>query len=237
MLHASKPNLIDAMNILLKVWKRPDKYCTEDGIKRCWLRANCLPTDMQAQIQTEVEPSKDHIAQYRLPDMELNALCSSMLALRASVEKLPTVPPALNESYSDCRSSSVPQNDLREMMELWCSVEDLPEVINQELEEAIEELEQLAVDSDEDMDLGAEDAVNADARTVTSTCSLGETALSLLSPEEMNNFISLLEKVRKDSFVSKESRRLAFSLETQIHADRLKRRAHQTSLRSYFDTR
>ena len=160
-----------------------------------------------------------------------------MLALRASVEKLPTVPPALNESYSDCRSSSVPQNDLREMMELWCSVEDLPEVINQELEEAIEELEQFAVDSDEDMDLGAEDAVNADARTVTSTSSLGETALSLLSPEEMNNFISLLEKVRKDSFVSKESRRLAFSLETQIHADRLKRCAHQTSLRSYFDTR
>ena len=145
LMHASKPHLVDAMNILLKVWTRPDKYCTEDGIVRCWLRANCLPTHMQAELQGQVEPGKNRIARYRLPDVELNALCGSMLALRASVEHLPEVPAALDESYTDNRGPSVSLDKLRNMMEAWCSIEDQPEVIHQELEEAIEEINDLSI--------------------------------------------------------------------------------------------
>ena len=241
LMHASKPHLIDAMLILLKVWNRADRYCTEDGIKRCWLRANCLPTAMQSQIQAEVEPGKNRIAQYRLPDNELNALCSSMLALRASVDRLNDVPPAIDESYSDGRDTAVTQSQLQDMMELWTSIEDQPEVVNQELEEAIEDLLTIddSHDTNEDMDLDDDEsaATNPSSMPDTASSISAETDSTSLSSEEMFNFVNLLEKVRKDSTLSKESRYLAYSLETQLHADRLKRRARQTSLRSYFDTR
>ena len=241
LMHASKPHLIDAMLILLKVWNRADRYCTKDGIKRCWLRANCLPTAMQSQIQAEVEPGKNRIAQYRLPDNELNALCSSMLALRASVDRLNDVPPAIDESYSDGRDTAVTQSQLQDMMELWTSIEDQPEVVNQELEEAIEDLLTIddSHDTNEDMDLDDDEsaATNPSSMPDTASSISAETDSTSLSSEEMFNFVNLLEKVRKDSTLSKESRYLAYSLETQLHSDRLKRRARQTSLRSYFDTR
>ena len=242
-MHASKPNLLDAMNILLKVWNRQDKYSTEDGIMRCWLQANCLPTPMQAELQALVHPGRNRIAQHRLPDMELNALRSSMLALRASVEKLGDVPSALDESYSDARSDNVSQEELREMMEMWCSIEDQPDAINQEVEEAIEELEQpnttLTADDNSDQSDADDDgdgAASIMSDTVSTHSGSSESAPSL-SLKEFNDCFDLLAKLKKDGSMSKECRRLAYSLETQLHADLLKRRARQSSLRSYFDTK
>ena len=198
---------------------------------------------MQAELQALVHPGRNRTAQHRLPDMELNALCLSMLALRASVEKLGDVPPALDESYSDARSDNVPQEELREMMEMWCSIEDQPDVINQEVEEAIEELEQLnttlTTDDNSDQSDANDDgdgAASIMSDTVSAHSGSSESAPSL-SSEEFNDCFGLLAKLRKDGSMSKECRRLAYSLETQLHADRLKRRARQTSLRSYFDTK
>ena len=82
------------MNILLKVWTNDEKYCTEENIRRFWRRADCLPAPMQVSLNASTDISLHNISNYRLPNEEVDALCQSMLKLRASVEKLGAVPPA-----------------------------------------------------------------------------------------------------------------------------------------------
>ncbi len=41
-----KANVLDALKIIKQVWENDEKYCTREGIKRCWRRAGVLPPTM-----------------------------------------------------------------------------------------------------------------------------------------------------------------------------------------------
>ena len=47
---AEKVNVLDALNIMKKVWDNDTKYCSPDGIKRCWRKAGILPPPMMATL-------------------------------------------------------------------------------------------------------------------------------------------------------------------------------------------
>ena len=239
--HGAKPHVLDAMDVLQKVWSRDDKYASTDGIIRCWLRANCLPTPLQAELQSGVEPGRNRVGKYRLPDAELNALCMSMLHLTTAVEGLDDAPPAVADSYADnCgQRENLNQEQLRTMMESWCFIENDPNVVDFEIEEEMELLTLNSMETDEhnsDFHNGTDNEDDAATTSTLETMEPESTGLDVtLTSEESLQLVRLLGKFRQDATFSRDSRSRAFDLENSMLSDQLRRRARQSSLHNYFN--
>ena len=46
----NKPHILDAMEILVGLWKEETKYANRDITRRCWRKADCLPLLDQIEI-------------------------------------------------------------------------------------------------------------------------------------------------------------------------------------------
>jgi hypothetical protein len=55
--YGGKATILDAMEILNKIWNNNGKYATTDGIMCCWRKANILPISWEADINNEVGSS------------------------------------------------------------------------------------------------------------------------------------------------------------------------------------
>ena len=44
----------ESMKILKKIWLLDDKYSSKDMIRRCWRKANCLPTLDQINLNNDI---------------------------------------------------------------------------------------------------------------------------------------------------------------------------------------
>ena len=49
-----KATILDAMQILNKIRSNDGKYASEDGIRRCWRKADILPVSWNQQINADV---------------------------------------------------------------------------------------------------------------------------------------------------------------------------------------
>jgi hypothetical protein len=52
--YGGKATVLDAMEILNKIWDNDGKYATTDGIMRCWRIADILPISWEADINNQV---------------------------------------------------------------------------------------------------------------------------------------------------------------------------------------
>ena len=46
----NKPHILDAMEILVGLWKEETKYANREIPRRCWRKADCLPLLDQIEI-------------------------------------------------------------------------------------------------------------------------------------------------------------------------------------------
>ena len=78
----NKPHVLDAMEILDKLWSSESKYCHRDLIQRCWRKANCLPMAEQIGVENTVgHRDKNEIT---IDVSDLDSLCDAMIRLRAT---------------------------------------------------------------------------------------------------------------------------------------------------------
>jgi hypothetical protein len=52
--YGGKPHLLDTMKILHSIWSKNNRYAREDGIQRCWRKAEILPEDWQNQLKEQL---------------------------------------------------------------------------------------------------------------------------------------------------------------------------------------
>jgi hypothetical protein len=181
-------------------------------------------------LQSEVEPGRCRIAKYRMDEVDLIPLCEIMERLKTSVSKLADEPPAVENSYFSSSSSSLSKEEVSEMSELWCCVEDLPEVINDDIDEAIEKLNLRQPDIEPNEEDDNEPDCDDD------TASMGSDSASI--DADVNNLLNILSRFRQYKKFSSDVRFKAFGLSTDILREKLRQKeilTKQTKLVKYFD--
>ena len=142
--YANKPHILDAMEILHKIWN-DDQLTRTVGLVRCWRKANCLTLPMTARLVSEAG-SRTTVSSG--DDDGIQELCSAMTALVGSANSMQGgMPEVLEDSIvHQGLPDGFGHEDFTAMMQTWAMVEDLPEVVNAEvLGDAIEELTQLTL--------------------------------------------------------------------------------------------
>ena len=88
--YGNKPHVLDAMKILKKILLLDDKYSSKDMIRRCWRKANCLPTLDQINLNNDIG-HRDRSEQ-QIESFELDELCNAMNHLRTNCLNMNKVP-------------------------------------------------------------------------------------------------------------------------------------------------
>ena len=52
--YGGKPHVLDTMKIPDSIWSKNNRYAREDGIQRCWRKAEILPEDWQNQLKEQL---------------------------------------------------------------------------------------------------------------------------------------------------------------------------------------
>ena len=172
-----------------------------------------------------------------------------MLKIRAAVEKLEAVPPAMDDKQATpfCNSNSdlLSSSDLQQMVVNWLTIKDYTSVINQEVDEAVEELLHTGTDVENisDSEEGgsaevceAEEKASAEMREVEERVNENDAVAKGFTAEDRKTLGELLSKLKDDRSESNEVIRGDIgNLQQHMLAHMINRRSHQSSLRSYFD--
>ena len=137
-----KAHVLDAMIICNEIWGRDGRWATEDGIRRCWRKAGILPQELNQATDAEIGRglTKVSTAKKTLSKEDTDEICALM---RKLIVKAPTVniskdAVALKDSFAE--EGTLDDSMLEEMANRWVDIEDDPEIIEEEVNEAIDEL-------------------------------------------------------------------------------------------------
>lgn len=146
----AKPHVLDAIELCIKIW---EEKLDSDALQRCWRKADCLPAPTQAileQAGSSFRPSSP------VDKAVLDELCSVMVRAVKIADTLPQIPTAFTGSFVEeeanrrMEDKPVDIEQIKTMAKSWSGVEDMEEVKNAEIEEALEEIDkQLLLSSEE----------------------------------------------------------------------------------------
>ena len=151
-----KAHLLDAAKILDGIWSQNGKYASEEGIRKCWKKSDILDDSIfQSETSMDVDTADDG------NNVELKDLGSRMKKIVEISAKKST---ELNEKKIENSDAlvdiidgindlqRVQDDELNDIMENWCSIEDNEHIVNYEIDEAIEEAQKGIVDEHPDAD-------------------------------------------------------------------------------------
>ena len=144
--YGGKATILDAMQILTSIWNVDGRYAREDGIARCWRKANILPVHMNTAINADLGSNTIPAAQKYLSKDDCDELCSLMKSLKMKANEASlncnTTAIALQGSFAaDGSVVGYDEDDFNTMIENWIEVEDDPFVMEAICEDEIEEIE------------------------------------------------------------------------------------------------
>jgi hypothetical protein len=145
------------MKILDCIWSQDSKYATNDLIQCCWWKAAIIPVSWDIEINTEVGNASMVMKDKTISKADCEYLCGLMSALSMNVKQtdLDTNHVGYGLSNSIVEEGEFPDGaDLKEMMLEWIDVEDHEEVIDDDVMEALEELERVAEAEDKEDSMG-----------------------------------------------------------------------------------
>ena len=147
-----KPHLLDAMRILKYIWEDDEgKYARVDEIKRCWRKANILPVSWECDINNDVGRSRVPISMKTLNKDDCDNICDLLeqLSVKAKESGVNVSREAHGLKGSLVSDGSFTKAEMRAMAENWINVEDDRNIIDAEVDDAIELLENATLFSDE----------------------------------------------------------------------------------------
>ena len=133
------------------IWNSDDgRYVTQEGVQRCWQKANILPAIWNIDINNNVGHKKEE----KLRKDECENLCNmmKMLQLKASEEKLNVslTAPVLDNSFVN--DGNITDEEWVIMRDTWIDLEEDPIVIDSIIDDEINKLDSHSVGDAEDID-------------------------------------------------------------------------------------
>ena len=133
--------MIDEMRTMKPILEDYEgKYSRVDGIKRCWKKANILPVSSECDINNDVGRSYVSISRKTLNKDDCDNICN-LLEIFSVNAKEPGVNVFLQAhglKVSLVSYGSFTKAEIMAMSENWIQVEDCPDIIDAEVDEAIE---------------------------------------------------------------------------------------------------
>jgi hypothetical protein len=146
----AKPHVLDAIEFCIKIW---EEKLDSDALQLCWRKADCLP----APTQDILEQAGSSFQSSSLVDkVVLDESCSVMVRAVKIANALPQIPTAFTGSFVEeeanrrIEDKPVDIEQIKTMAKSWSGVEDMEEVKNAEIKQALEEIDkQLLLSSEE----------------------------------------------------------------------------------------
>ena len=154
--YGGKATLLDAMTILVGIWSVDGKYAREDGIRRCWRKADILPISMNTEINADLGSNRVSISDKTIDNDTLFDLCQTMTKLHVKANESPldtnSTATALQNSFA---AEGLDPSTLEETAIKWIEAEDDPGVIDEICDDELELLqaettESIEIDFDDD---------------------------------------------------------------------------------------
>ena len=155
--------MLDCMTILDDIWKSDQKYAREDGIRRCWRKADILPISWNTDIDKELGSNSLPMFKKTLDKSVSDELCAMMKSLQIKTKEsevnVNTVAIGLQDSFAS--EDDYSENDMLDMLVEWVGIEDEPEIIDACLDDDIKELEELNKPrSDEELNVADDEEID-----------------------------------------------------------------------------
>ena len=167
-----KAHILDAMNICNSIWNRDGKWATEDGIRRCWRKANILPLEQAQEIDADIGRSRVAAGRKCLAKEDCDELCGLMrdMIVKSRGANIQADAVALKGSFAE--EQQFDRSELEEMADEWIGIEEDSDIIEEEVTEEFQKLlDQENVMELDDVDLDSEpepiDEEEVEAQTLT----------------------------------------------------------------------
>jgi len=134
-----KVHLLDAMEICVLILNVDSKYAREDSIRRRWRKAGLLTAAEEADLENEIGSATVPLKDKVISREDCLALCNLFTQLKCKLGDLEELPPALEECCIPEQECT--QSKLGTIISNWIDIEDDVQVIEDDVLEAIEELE------------------------------------------------------------------------------------------------
>lgn len=165
--YGGKATVLDAIEIIDRLWKKDDKYARVDGIKRCWRKADILPLSWVQDINNEVGSASVPDKDKRISKEECDELCSLLksIQIKTSESNVNTATTAygLADSFaSEVEAQNLSNEQWQEMVENWIEIEDDEDIIDKEIDEVIKGIDNGNLTTDDSDDEEEEEPMEVD---------------------------------------------------------------------------
>jgi hypothetical protein len=129
---AKKPEcfpMLEAMEILTETWNGDGKHAKDEGLMRCWRKANMFPPSWDADVNNEVGSNSMSNKDKKISEEDCDELCGLLQKLIVKAHHCDTSRAvALQGSVVD-DLDECSDNDLRAMVTNWMDIEDDEDII------------------------------------------------------------------------------------------------------------
>eukprot|EP00977_Amphora_coffeiformis_P002724 scaffold521_cov167-Amphora_coffeaeformis.AAC.15 len=141
----SKPHILDVMNILKEIWDEDTRYSREEGIQRCWFKADILPPPWEAEISGGVGSSAMNKGKIPVSEEDVVILCDLIrsIILKVAETNVDTEGIALALKGSFAGEGAISDTSLRSMATNWIDIEDDADIAEAAYMEALEKLDKM----------------------------------------------------------------------------------------------
>jgi hypothetical protein len=229
--YGGKAHILDAMVLLDNIWGRDGKYAAEDSVRCCWRKADILPPTWMADINNEVGSASLPEREKRISVEDCDQLCHLMKLLTTKAEEsgLDTSREGYAMEGSFVAQHVMDDADLREIAEKWVDVESDESVQEDEVDEAIDELDK-KLEEEEDFEASDEDPMEYEEIADASDLAPNITFL------EASAHIETLRCFGTSIGANSEDLDLLSKLERSFRRIQLSKQRSQPTLARYFES-
>ena len=150
-----KPHILDVMEILANIWNKDINYARSDEIQRCWSKAYILPAFWNTDINNDVGSASLPEWDNNMGDKDCDNICRMLKIMCVKVNKSNSDTNIAAYEFQGSFFEDLDTNGLKDMLwedmaHNWIGIEDDLDIINGEIDEAMEEMEDDRKDYQED---------------------------------------------------------------------------------------
>jgi len=221
----AKAHLLDAMEIMVKIWDGEGKYAKTESIQRCWRKSGLLNAAEAADLENEIGSASVATKYKTISNNDCLELCNLFSQLQTTVGNMPFVPSVFHDTIAI--EEKCTESELKDIISTWVDIESNTEIIMSEVDDAVALLckettaEESESDGDSDIIMVAGEQNNRQQKTSWAQCmACFEIISSFLSEKEFRE-----EKVALDGLVRR------------LRLKRLDATTSQLSIKSFFSAK
>ena len=143
--YGTKPHILDAMNILRDLWDEETRYSREEGIQRCWYKADILPPSWEAEISNSVGTATMRKGKIKTNAEDRNLMFDLVrsIILKVAETDVDSSRIALSLKGSFATEGVMSDENLQSMVMNWLEIEDDADIVEAQYMEALENLDKM----------------------------------------------------------------------------------------------